>query len=576
MQERRKTSRSFRRGPVLAMVISAGLGCHLERRAPVVAADLVLRHATVWTGDQTHPWADAVAVRDGRLVYVGADGGAVRYVGNGTRVLDLSGRMVLPGFQDSHAHPLSGGLELGECNLYEAGTGAEIEGIVRAYAAARPDLPWIRGSGWALPVFPAANPRKELLDRAVPDRPAFFYAADGHSAWVNSRALAAAGITRDTPDPRGGRIERDRNGEPSGTLREAAMGLVASRLPPYTREQRIGAARRALAEANRFGITSITDADVDPEYLEAYAELDRRGELTARVTAALHTDEQVPVEEMAARLRVLRQQYQGGSRLAVNTVKLYADGVIEAHTAALLTPYLGLGANRGPLVYEPEDLTARVVAFDRDGFQIHVHAIGDRAIRVTLDALVRAREVNGPRDARPVLAHIQLFDPADLPRFRGLGAIASFQPYWAQADEYITVLTLPVLGPKRSRWLYPIASMMATGAVVVGGSDWTVSTLNPLEAIQVALTRRSPEDGPGPAWIPEERADLPRMLQAYTIQAAYATRAERETGSLEPGKLADLVVLDRDLFSIPADQISQVKVVLTLLEGREVFRAAPP
>jgi predicted amidohydrolase YtcJ len=514
---------------------------------------------------------DAVAIHDGRLVYVGEEAGVSRFVGPSTRVVELGGRLVLPGFQDTHAHPLSGGLELGECSLYDATSADEIEGIIRAYAASHPTLAWIRGNGWQLPVFPDANPRKEQLDRAVPDRPALLYAADGHSSWVNSRALALAGITRETRDPPGGRIERDpKTGEPTGTLREAATALVSERLPPYSLTERIGAVRRALAEANRFGITSITDADVGPEYLEAYGELDRRNELTARVTAALHTDPAVPVEAMARELNRLRAKYRNGIRLSVGTVKLFADGVIESRTAALLQPYGGSHDNRGPLVYEPEALAERVAAFDRDGFQIHVHAIGDRAIRVTLDALAHARQVNGIRDARPVLAHLELFDSTDIVRFRQLGVVASFQPFWAMADDYITRLTEPFLGPARSRWLYPIGSMMQSGAVVAGGSDWPVSSLNPLDAVQVAITRLA-IDSTGRPWIPEERVDLPRILAAYTINAAYATHAERETGSLETGKLADLIVLDRNLFEISASDIHRARVLLTLLEGRAVW-----
>ncbi len=561
----------MRRSGVLLLPLLAA--CAIERRAPMVPAELVLRHGAIWTASAERPWAEALAVREGHIVYVGDDGGVTRYIGSETRVVDLVGRMALPGFQDSHAHPLSGGLEMGECNLYDAENAAEAEGVIRAYAQAHRDLTWVKGNGWQLPLFPAANPRREMLDRAVPDRPALFYSADGHSAWVNTRALALAGITRETKDPDDGRIERDpATGEPSGTLRESAMDLVASKLPPYSAEQRIGAVRRALAEANRFGITAITDADAGPEYLEAYAALDRKGELTARVTAAIHTESGNPIEAETARLRELRTRYRAGTRLAVNTVKLYADGVIEARTAALLAPYLDGHGDRGPLNYEPDELRARITAFDRDGFQIHVHAIGDRAIRVTLDALAHAREVNGPRDARPIIAHLELIDPADLPRFRELGVIASFQPYWALPDEYITKLTVPALGPARSRWLYPIESVMNSGAVVAGGSDWTVSTLNPLDAIEVALTRQEPETPEGPVLVPEERADLPRMLAAYTINTAYATRLERETGSLEPGKAADLIVLDRNLFSIPVHEIHQAKVLLTMLDGQTVYR----
>jgi len=555
----------------LALVLAAG--CHVERRLPAVEADLILRGALVWTADEEHPLAEAVAIHDGVLTYVGDADGVGRFIGPGTEVLDLPGRMVLPGFQDTHAHPVSAGLELGECNLYEAGTVADVERIVRACAVAHPDLPWIRGNGWALPIFPQANPSRELLDRLIPDRPAFFYAADGHSAWVNTHALELAGITRATPDPEGGRIERDpRTGEPSGTLREDAMALVASRLPPYSAEERLDAARRALREANRFGITAITDADVGDETLEAYAELSRRGELSARVTVALASEADAPVAEEVDRLRTIRDHYRRLPRLMVNTVKLYTDGVIEARTAALLSPYLDRPGDAGQLVYQPDDLTARVVALDREGFQVHFHAIGDRAIRVSFDAIAAARKANGGRDRRPVLAHIELFDPSDIPRFREFGAVASFQPYWAQADGYIRELTIPALGPARSRWLYPIGSVLNSGGVVAGGSDWSVSSLNPLDAIEVAITRRGARAPAGPAWLPDERANLPVMLAAYTINAAYASYHERESGSLKVGKQADLIVVDQDLFSIPAEQISESRVLLTLLDGLEVWR----
>jgi len=554
-----------------ALVLAAG--CRIELRPPAVGADLVLRGALVWTANEEHPLAEAVAIHDGLVMYVGDDSGVERFIGSGTEVLELPGRMVLPGFQDTHAHPVSAGLELGECNLYVAENVADIERIVQDCVGANPDLPWIRGNGWALPVFPQANPSRELLDGLVPDRPAFFYAADGHSAWVNTRALELAGVTRGTPDPEGGRIERaPRTGEPSGTLREDAMALVASKLPPYSPEERLAAARHALHEANRFGITAITDADVGDATLEAYAELSRRGELTARVAVALSSDVDAPVEKEIERLKAIRERHQRLPRLTVNTVKLYTDGVIEARTAALLAPYLDRPGDTGPLVYQPDDLTARVVALDREGFQVHFHAIGDRAIRVSFDAIAAARNANGGRDRRPVLAHIELFDPSDIPRFRELGAIASFQPYWAQADDYVRDLTIPALGPARSRWLYPIQSVLNSGAVVAGGSDWSVSSLNPLDAVEVAITRRSARAPAGPAWIPEERATLPMMLAAYTINAAYATYRERENGSLKVGKQADLIVVDRDLFSVPAQQLSESRVLLTLLDGREVWR----
>lgn len=561
------------RRAILLLALPLAVSCRLERRAPVVGADLILRGGAVYTMDPNRPWAEAVAIREGRIVFVGTVEGAQRFAGRGTRILDLPGKMVLPGFIDSHAHPLSGGLELDECNLYDAKTPAEVEGIIRAYAQAHPQLEWIRGNGWQLPVFPRANPTREQLDRAVPDRPAFFWAADGHSGWANSKALALAGITRDTRDPANGRIERDpRTGEPTGTLREAAVGLVTARMPAYTREARIGAVRRALAEANRFGITAITDADAGEEHVLAYSAVEEDGGLTARVTLALHVDDQAPIAPQVAALTALRQQHERGGRLLLGQAKLYADGVLESRTAALLAPYLDRPGDAGPLVYPPEELAARVAALDLAGFQIHIHAIGDRAIRVSLDALRHAAEANPPRERRPILAHVELFDPADLPRFRREGVIASAQPLWAQADEYITELTEPALGPARSRWLYPLGTLLASGAIVAGGSDWSVSSLNPLEGIQVALTRRAPEAPPGPAWLPQEQARLPEMLAAYTIGSAYAARLERETGSLEVGKLADVIVLDRNLFEIAPTEIHRARVLLTLLGGRTVYR----
>ncbi|MBK8003162.1 MAG: amidohydrolase [Gemmatimonadetes bacterium] len=561
------------RRAILLLALPLAVSCRLERRAPVVGADLILRGGAVYTMDPNRPWAEAVAIREGRIVFVGTVEGAQRFAGRGTRILDLPGKMVLPGFIDSHAHPLSGGLELDECNLYDAKTPAEVEGIIRAYAQAHPQLEWIRGNGWQLPVFPRANPTREQLDRAVPDRPAFFWAADGHSGWANSKALALAGITRDTRDPANGRIERDpRTGEPTGTLREAAVGLVTAKMPAYTREARIGAVRRALAEANRFGITGITDADAGEEHVLAYSAVEEDGGLTARVTLALHVDDQAPIAPQVAALTALRQQHERGGRLLLGQAKLYADGVLESRTAALLAPYLDRPGDAGPLVYPPEELAARVAALDLAGFQIHIHAIGDRAIRVSLDALRHAAEANPPRERRPILAHIELFDPADLPRFRREGVIASAQPLWAQADDYITELTEPALGPARSRWLYPLGTLLASGTIVAGGSDWSVSSLNPLEGIQVALTRRAPEAPPGPAWLPQEQARLPEMLAAYTIGSAYAARLERETGSLEVGKLADVIVLDRNLFEIAPTEIHRARVLLTLLGGRTVYR----
>jgi predicted amidohydrolase YtcJ len=555
----------------LALAALALAGCRIERHA-VLPADLVLRGGAVYTMDATRSWAQAVAVRGERLVYVGGDSGVTAFIGPSTVVKDLAGQMVLPGFEDAHIHPAESGMGLIECALDDSSTRAGVAAKIGSYARAHPELKWIRGAGWQLPVFPEASPRRELLDSLVPDRPAYFDAADGHSAWVNSKALALAGVTRDTRDPPNGRIERDpKTGEPSGTLRESAVSLVSRLLPKYTAEQRVAGLKGALVIANRAGLTSLYEAHASEAILATYVALDNQDSLTARVVAALNTEETEGPAQIPAMV-ALREKYRS-PHFKVVAAKIFADGVIESGTAALLEPYLLRHGDRGHANLEPAAFDSLAIALDKAGFQIHIHAIGDRAIRWSLDALEAARKANGVHDARPIIAHLQLIDPADIPRFRQLGVIADFQPLWAYADDYITKLTEPQLGPARSRWDYPIGSVVRSGAVVVAGSDWSVSSLNPLEAIQVAMTRRGPTAGPGPAWIPEEVVDLPTMLAAYTINAAYAFGQERETGSLEVGKAADLVVLDHNLFDIAPDRIHTAKVVMTVIEGRVVYQA---
>jgi predicted amidohydrolase YtcJ len=533
-------------------------------------ADLVLRHGTIYPMAGDTGTVETLAIRHGRIVYAGTDAGARTYIGDRTTQIELDDRVVLPGFHDTHMHPISG-IGLTEPTLGELDTREAILDSVGRYTAGHPEQPWIRGAGWQLPVFPGANPRKEWLDQIVPDRPVYLRAADGHSAWVNSKALEIAGVTRDTKDPVNGRIERDpATGEPSGTLRESAMDLVARHLPARTQAEIQAGVRRALAMANAFGITSVHEANAGPELLQAYAALDSAGQLSARVVAAMETDPQVGISQVDL-LRAWRGRYAGTRYFSPRAAKIFADGVIEAKTAALLEPYLG-GGGRGEANLSPQAMDSLVAALDAAGFQVHVHAIGDRAVRMTLDAFEHARQHNGPRDARPIIAHLELIDPADIPRFTALGVIPSFQPLWAYADQYITQLTEPMLGQARSRWLYPIGSLAKAGARLSAGSDWSVSSMNPLEAIQVAITRRAPDSAAGPAWIPEETVDLRSMLSAYTIGGAYAAGEESSNGSLEVGKAADLIVLDRNLYRIPTTEIHSARVLLTLLDGREVFR----
>ena len=554
---------------VLLVLLLAFIAC--ARTAPVQPADLLLTNAAVYTLDRDRPWVEAVAVAGDRIVYAGTAKAAGRFRGPATRTLDLGGRMVLPAFQDSHIHLIEGGVESSQCDLAGLQTREAVFAAIKEYAARNPGAVWITGGRWELPVFPKANPTKEDLDKLVPDRPACLFAADGHSAWVNTRAIRLAGVTARTSDPPGGRIERDpRTGEPTGTLRESAAGLVAKLIPEPGPEETLRGLRTGLEMARRLGITSIIEANAREDLLDAYAALDRSGEMKLRVLASLHVDTDKGLAEVA-RLEKLREKYRG-LHLKSTTAKIFADGVIESHTAALLQPYLDRPRDCGLPLLNPAAFDALATALDAAGFQIHVHAIGDRAIRMTLDALEAAAKANGPKDLRHHIAHLELIDPADIPRFKALGVVANFQSLWAYADPYITQLTLPILGPERSRWLYPIGSVARTGAVIAGGSDWPVSSANPLEAIQVAVTRRGPEEPAGPAWIPEETVDLPTMIAAYTANGAYLSHEEKVRGTIAPGKLADLIVLDRNLFRIAPSEIHSARVLLTLFEGREVWR----
>lgn len=536
-----------------------------------VKADTVFKNGAVYTVDARRSWAEAVAIKGKKIVYVGSNADLQKYISYTTKVIDLQGRMLLPGFQDSHIHPVTGGMTLAQCNLSNLTSLPDVLEAVRRCKANAPAKKWLVGSGWELPLFKDANPSKMLLDEIAPETPVYLEAMDGHSAWVNSKALMLAGIVKGTPDPPRGRIERDqKTGEPSGTLRESAMNLVARKIPsPLAKDYEEGL-RRALRLANSFGIVSLHDASASENSLRAYMALDRRNQLTAHVIAAVRVNPDKG-ETQVPELNRIRARYKS-PRLSAGAAKIFLDGVIEAHTAVLLAPYIDKPDYRGVPNYSAESLAKLVTRLDREDFQIHIHAIGDGAVRMSLDAYEAAQKANGRGDMRHHIAHLQLIDPQDIPRFAKLGIIANFQPLWAYADSYITDLTEPVLGPQRSSWLYPIGSVAKTGATIVGGSDWSVTSMNPLEAIQVGLTRYGLEDANKQSWLPKERVDLQTLVDAYTINGAYLSHHEKLTGSIEVGKAADLIVLSENLFTISVDSIHKVKVQLTLLDGAEVFR----
>jgi predicted amidohydrolase YtcJ len=534
-------------------------------------ADLLIVGAPVYTADPGRPWADAVAVRAGRVAAVGPQGQVAALRGPATRVLALDGGLVLPGFQDAHVHTAAGGLELVQCDLH----GVEPEGYAAAvarYAADHPAAPWVLGGGWVMDAFGAAGPHLATLDAAVGDRPVLLESTDGHSAWVNSRAMELAGITRATPDPPRGRIQRDAAGEPTGALHEAAMALVDDQAPPPDLAEWEAAVERGQAHLHRLGITAWQDANVSPEMLAAYRVVAEQGRLTGRVVAAMRWR----VEAGDAQLTDLVERRRTGTvgRLRASTVKIFADGVFENRTAAMLAPYLDgdgrPGGDRGISMLGPEELARVVTALDGEGFDVHVHAIGDRAVRDTLDAFQAAAAANGRRDARHQIAHLQFVHPDDRPRFRRLGVVANAQPFWSCLDGYMRELTLPFLEPERAGWQYPWASLRRAGAVLAFGSDWTVSTADPLAEIEVAVRRVAPDDRDGEPFLPAERVDLPAALDAFTIGSAYALRLEAETGTVTPGKLADLAILDRDPFDPATGPIADARVLATLVEGDPV------
>lgn len=549
------------------------------------AADLILTGGAVYTVDAARRWAQSVAVRDGRIVAVGTDAEIREHVGAKTEVIDLRGRMLLPGFQDAHIHPPASGLEMLQCNLSEEYSAEGYARIIKTYATEHPEVEWITGGGWSMDVFPGGTPTKEALDAVLPDRPAFLPNRDGHGAWVNSKALAIASITRDTPDPTDGRIERDPAGEPSGTLHEGAMGLVAEHMPSVTQEELEEGLRIAQSYLHSLGITAWQDAIVGGSYptLQAYVACAERGDLTARVTGALWWDRHRGEEQVDELIDARAGSFVG--RFRATSVKIMQDGIVENFTAGVLDPYLDADGNptenRGLSFVDPELLKTYVTRLDHEGFQVHFHALAERAVREALDAIEAARAANGQNDLRHHLAHIQVVHPDDIPRFRELAVVANAQPLWASLEGQMIHLTIPFLGRERSSWQYPFGSLVRSGVILAGGSDWSVSSPNPMWEIAVAVHRMVPrrytyitgETATREAFLPEERIDLPTAIHAFTMGSAYVNHLDDVTGSIEPGKYADLVVTDRNLFEQDLEGLAGTEVLLTLVEGKRVFAA---
>lgn len=506
-------------------------------------ARTVFLNGRVFTADAARSWARAVAVERDQIVAVGNEAEIASCL-PGAEVVDLEGRLLVPGFIDAHVHPHHGGAKLLGCNLLDATGAADALRRIETYAQDHPQVAWIKGGGWSQDWFERACPSAKALDEIVPDRPVYLTNRDGHGGWANTAALRAAGIAATTADPEDGRIERLPDGKPQGTLHEGAMGLMEPAMPPETPEETEAALRRGQQHLLSHGVTSWLDAWVDEPLHRAYRSLAGRGELEGTVRAALWWDRGAGLDQVE-RLESWREESAPGYR--PEAVKLMLDGVVENHTASLLEPYEHVGGT-GIDMIDPGQLKDIVTRLDSSGFQCHFHAVGDAAVRSALDAVEAARMANGWSDLRHSIAHIQVVDADDIGRFHRLGVVANAQPYWACEDGYQAELTQPFLGGERSRGQYPFASLLRSGATLVAGSDWSVSTCDVMAQIHVAVHRTPERDSDFAPLGPEEAVDPVTALSAFTAGAAWHNHEDSRRGTLREGNLADLVVLDRDPF----------------------------
>ena len=533
-------------------------------------------NGSIHTFDRNLTIVDSLLVRDGIIQQIGTQAEVIKSIDESTEIIDLNGKMMMPSFHDAHAHPIWNGMDFLQCSVFDLLTINEIQERIHACL----DEDHVKSSGWVLGaglnagLFPSANPNKALFDEVSKDVPIYIEMSDGHNALVNSKALELAGITKETKDPFKGIIERDPvTGEPSGTLREpSAMNLVAGVLPSETSELRLNGLLYAQNLASTLGITSMIDAAVNEDYLMSFKSLADRGELKLRVTACIEYGRQHYVQEFSGfeDLYQRRSEYDH-PRINANCVKIFIDGVLEGQTGAILEPYLDSGSY-GQLYFSQDELNNAIARFDADNTQVMTHAIGDRAVRSVLDAYQHAIDSNGMRNNKHHISHLQLIHEDDISRFSELKISANFQAAWALPDEWITEINIPELGIERVNRMYPIRSIHDSGGIIVGGSDWAVTTMNPLIAIETAVTRKDPSNRVQGTLNENERMDLTEILKAYTINAANIMHQGHLTGSIEVGKYADLIILEDNLYEIPHEKIGEVKVMETLLEGETVFR----
>lgn len=541
------------------------------------SADLILTNGQIYTVDADQPWASALAISEGRIVAVGSVEDMATYQGESTELVDLGGRLVLPAFGDAHVHPVFGGMAYSQCSLHEGETVEDYQEIIRDCVEARPGTEPVYGVGWEDALFPPNGvPNKSILDEVSSDRPLVFESVGGHSFWVNSRALELAGITSETPDPPNGHIDRAPDtGEPIGGLQESAMGLVSEFVAKPDVADMETSILYVAREFNEFGITNWHDAGIDlsaegeSETLLAYKSAMERGALTSHVSIAFKWDNSRGLDQVPVILDAVEQAESWG--LNAQAVKFYVDGVIPQMTAAMIEPYTGQTTKRGLLQIPPDVLEPAIEQLGAEGIQPHIHAIGDLATRAALNAFEKADAANGSAQ-RPMISHLNVIDPDDQKRFGDVGTIAVFQPTWASNYPYMD-LTKQAIGPRRSQSIYPARSVLDSGGILAYGADWPVATADPLLGIEVAITRTNFEEPGSDPLLPAEGVTLEEAIKAHTLNVAYANRNEDITGSIAPGKSADLIVLDRNIFELEPKDISEASVTLTLFEGEAVYGA---
>ena len=538
-------------------------------------ADLALRNGLIYIPGLGKAVRGSLAVEGERISYCGPDHALEPFLGPDTQTISAEGKMILPALHDSHIHSIFGGLFIPECDLTGLASPEAYLQAIAAYAKKYPGKACIRGHGWLSGVFGHNPPHKRQLDEIAANRPVLLHSADGHSAWANSAMLKISGITRDTQNPPGGTIEHDdATGEPSGLLHElAAIELAAARLPKPEPEEMESGGEAFMRRMLSFGIAGIHDAAAFPDSLEACKALDDAGKLRLRVDCALFAD---PAENIAQLPQLKRQrEHYRGKRLRADTVKIFLDGTSEGHTALVLEPYADLPGQTGQSLWDSKLFLKTVRKLDAEKFRVHVHAMGDGAVRLALDAFEAAAAQNGSRDSRHMISHIELVHPSDVPRFKQLGVTANFQPSWFYKDTYSDAGLEAILGKTRFNRRFRMKTLWDSGAKVVYGSDWPVGgdyvTCNPFESLQIGVTRRDLSARP-PDYMPEEKMTPSAMLDAMTLNGAYAAFAEKETGTLEAGKLADLTVVDRDLLAAPQAELGKTQVNMTVVGGKIEYR----